>query len=164
MITSLDLVAWQLLVASGHPLPLTQSQIPLLGHAFEARIYAESPAHSFSPAAGPILSLSTPSPSSTIRVELGVEEGESVGVYYDPMIAKLVVWGNDRREALRRMDRALSEWRVVGVQTNVEFLRRVVRSEAFGEGDVETGFIQVNLDHYLARFHAESVSMAETLR
>ncbi|OCH90560.1 hypothetical protein OBBRIDRAFT_812673 [Obba rivulosa] len=175
MITGLDLVEWQLEVAAGNPLPLPQTAIPLVGHAFEARIYAENPRNNFLPDSGQLLYLSTPVPTHifapplsiqaqpqngvsadslftplrdlsvkvvpSVRLEQGFEQGAQIGVFYDPMIAKLVVHGNDRTEALRRLRGALEEYKVVGVSTNVEFLRTLAGNQAFIDGEVETGFI-----------------------
>ncbi|KIJ66464.1 hypothetical protein HYDPIDRAFT_86424 [Hydnomerulius pinastri MD-312] len=171
MITGLDLVEWQLEVAAGNPLPLNQSTIPLVGHAFEARIYAENPRNNFLPDSGPLLYLSTPTPTHTfapslppcssesstpsrripdtsaaitpsLRLEQGFKQGAQIGVFYDPMIAKLVVHGRDRVEALRMLRRGLEEYEVVGVSTNIEFLRTLAGNESFVDGDVETGFIK----------------------
>lgn len=112
MITGIDLVDWQIRIASGEPLPLTQDQIVRRGHAFEARIYAEDPASGFLPGAGPLNHLSTPEPSEFVRVETGVREGDDVTVHYDPMIAKLVVWGENRSQALNSLISRLSEYHV----------------------------------------------------
>ncbi|KZV63273.1 hypothetical protein PENSPDRAFT_616869, partial [Peniophora sp. CONT] len=171
MITGLDLVEWQLEVAAGNPLPLSQEQIPLAGHAFEARIYAENPRNGFLPDSGALLYVSTPEPTTifapplppathsfsgleavsaapaqtivvpSVRLEQGFGAGAQIGVFYDPMIAKLVVHGPDRASALRILSRALEEYRVVGVHTNVEFLRALAQHPKFIEGDVDTGFI-----------------------
>ncbi|KAF7347271.1 hypothetical protein MVEN_01482200 [Mycena venus] len=165
MVTGLDLVEWQLEVAAGNPLPLAQSSIPLVGHAFEARIYAENPRNNFLPDSGPLLHLSTPTPTHifaspfpsippssgasslsdltpslsshdaaavlpSVRLEQGFGQGSQIGVFYDPMIAKLVVHGKDRTEALRVLRKALDEYHVVGVSTN----------------EVETGFIPKHFD------------------
>lgn len=112
MITGVDLVDWQIRIASGEPLPVTQEQITRKGHAFEARIYAEDPASGFLPGAGPLNHLTTPQPSEFVRVETGVREGDDVSVHYDPMIAKLVVWGQDRSSALNSLISRLSEYHV----------------------------------------------------
>ncbi|EMD31129.1 hypothetical protein CERSUDRAFT_89453 [Gelatoporia subvermispora B] len=175
MITGLDLVEWQLEVAAGNPIPLAQTSIPLVGHAFEARIYAENPRNNFLPDSGQLLYLSTPTPTHvfapsvsmqspphnealsvpqftplrdpstkvapSVRLEQGFEQGAQIGVFYDPMIAKLVVHGRDRTEALRMLRLALEEYKVVGVSTNVEFLRALAGNQAFIDGEVETGFI-----------------------
>ncbi|EJC98821.1 uncharacterized protein FOMMEDRAFT_114069 [Fomitiporia mediterranea MF3/22] len=146
MITSQDLVEWQLEVASGNPLPMDQSQIPRIGHAFEARIYAENPRNNFLPDVGPLLHLSTPPPSASVRLEEGFLQGSNIELYYDPLISKLVVHGRDRTEALRVLRKALEEYRVVGVSTNVEFLRTLAGNEHFVAGEVETGFIPKHFD------------------
>ncbi|KAJ1985202.1 hypothetical protein H4R34_000161 [Dimargaris verticillata] len=145
MVTKTDLVQWQLEVAAGNPLPLTQAQIPLVGHAFEARIYAENPANDFLPDTGPLVHVATPPTgkvtSDTVRIDTGAVQGDQVSVHYDPMIAKLIVQGRDRAEALRYLCKALQEYQVVGLHTNINFLRSVVSHPAFVSGDVETGFI-----------------------
>ncbi len=142
MITGQDLVAWQLLVASGEPLPLTQDQIQLHGHAFEARIYAEDPANEFLPSTGPLTILRTPQPSAQVRIDSGVIEGDEVSAYYDPMIAKLIVWGSNRTEALRRLVTALNDFRVAGVRTNVDFLRSIANHPQFQRAELSTRFIE----------------------
>ncbi len=141
MITGLDLVEWQLRVARGEPLPLAQDRIALDGHAIEARIYAEDPAKGFLPSTGRLVHLATPPESSHVRVDTGVEQGDEITPYYDPMIAKLVVWGESRPQALARMRRALAQFRVVGVQNNVEFLSRLVTTPAFAGADLDTALI-----------------------
>lgn len=177
MVTGLDLVEWQLEVASGNPLPLSQQSIPLVGHAFEARIYAENPRNDFLPDSGRLLYLSTPEPTHTfaptftpltpltsdlgmtpamhsslriapsVRLEQGFTQGAQIGVFYDPMIAKLVVHAEDRTEALRVLRKALDEYHVAGVSTNVEFLRALAGHQAFVDGEVETGFIPKHHAH-----------------
>ncbi|KAF0296227.1 Methylcrotonoyl-CoA carboxylase subunit alpha, mitochondrial [Amphibalanus amphitrite] len=112
MITGTDLVEWQLRVAAGERLPLLQDQIPLLGHSFEARVYAEDPRAGFMPGAGPLLHLSAPPADQHVRVETGVRQGDEVSVHYDPMIAKLVVWAEDRDLALRKLKRCLAQYAV----------------------------------------------------
>ncbi|KAJ8920987.1 hypothetical protein NQ315_015782 [Exocentrus adspersus] len=121
MITGTDLVEWQLKVASGEKLPVSQKDITMKGHAFEARIYAEDPSQGFLPGAGPLLHLSTPESSEEVRIETGVREGDEVSVHYDPMIAKLVVWGTDRSEALSKLQANLVNYNIAGVETNVNF-------------------------------------------
>jgi 3-methylcrotonyl-CoA carboxylase alpha subunit len=147
MITGLDLVEWQLRVAAGERLPLTQERLSLSGHSFEARIYAEDPARGFLPAAGRIVHLRQLTPSAHVRVDTGVREGEEIGVNYDPMIAKLIVWDVDRAAALNRLRGALAEFEIVGVTTNVSFLLTLTAHSAFAEahldpGALETGFIE----------------------
>jgi len=155
MITGTDLVEWQLRVAAGEPLPLNQSQIKLNGHSFEARIYAEEPANNFLPGAGPLQYLATPQPSSDVRIETGVSQGDEVSVHYDPMIAKLVVWSQDRSSALRKLRSCLSEYNIVGLNTNVDFLMQLAAHEKFVEGDVHTDFIE---QHYDELFPKRAIS------
>ncbi|KAG8963374.1 hypothetical protein FRC05_004762 [Tulasnella sp. 425] len=146
MITKQDLVQWQLEVASGNPLPLKQDEIPRVGHAFEARIYAENPRNNFLPDVGPLLYLSTPEPSENLRVEEGFKAGSRIEVFYDPLISKVVAHGRDRTEALRVLRKALEEYHVVGLSTNVQFLRTLAGNEDFIEGSVETAFIDKHFD------------------
>jgi 3-methylcrotonyl-CoA carboxylase alpha subunit len=146
MITGVDLVEWQLRVAAGERLPLTQEQIALHGHAIEARIYAEDPDRDFLPSIGRIMYLRTPETSAQVRIDTGVREGDAISRYYDPLIAKLIAWGEDRSAALRRLKAALAAYRVAGVTTNVTFLQRLLAHDAFASGRVDTGLI--------ARHHA----------
>jgi 3-methylcrotonyl-CoA carboxylase alpha subunit len=141
MITGLDLVEWQLRVAAGEPLPFAQEDVPLDGHAIEARIYAEDPDRDFLPSIGCIAHLRAPSLSEDVRVDTGVRAGDEISRYYDPMISKLIVHGEDRATALRRLAAALVEYEVAGVATNVPFLRRVVAHSAFASGKIDTGLI-----------------------
>eukprot|EP01137_Pigoraptor_chileana_P009192 Opistho-2@57088 len=147
MVTGADLVELQLKIASGMPLPMKQSDIKLNGHAFEARIYAENPAKNFLPGTGPLVHLRTAEPSDTVRIETGVRQGDAVTVHYDPMIAKLVVWGPDRDSALLKLRNCLNQYEIVGLNTNIQFLSDLAGHHAFRAGDVETGFI--------ARFNSE---------
>src|ERR1035437_1530709 len=124
MITGLDLVEWQLRIAAGEPLPLKQDQSQLRGHAIEARIYAEDPAHDFLPSIGKLVHLTTPIASPHVRIDTGVEQGDTITPFYDPMIAKLIVWDETRDLALSRMNRALGEYQIVGGANNTGFLPR----------------------------------------
>lgn len=142
MITGLDLVEWQLRVASGEPLPLSQEQLEIHGHAIEARIYAEDPDKGFLPSTGRLVHLSSPPENEHVRVDTGVEQGDEITPHYDPMIAKLIVWGADRRQALTRMGQALAQYRIVGVSNNVDFLGRLVRVPSFANADLDTGLIE----------------------
>ncbi|MGK0269538.1 MAG: 3-methylcrotonyl-CoA carboxylase alpha subunit [Cocleimonas sp.] len=144
MISGQDLVEWQLLVASGKPLPLTQDQLQINGHSFEARIYAESPDNNFLPATGTLQYLKTPNQNAHVRVDTGVMQGDEVSVYYDPMIAKLIVWDSDRDSALRQMKTALLNYKIMGVDTNLEFLLTLFSVPAFANEDFDTGFIEKN--------------------
>jgi len=141
MIYGLDLVAWQLDVAEGKPLPLTQEQLDARrrGHAVECRIYAEDPVK-FLPSPGRITHLRVPD-GPYVRNDSGCYEGAEIPVHYDPMISKLVVWGEDRDRAVARMRRALDEYQVRGIETNLAFHRRCLRHPAFVAGDYDTGFI-----------------------
>ena len=155
-ITGLDLVEWQLRVASGEPLPLKQHELRMHGHAIEARICAENPDAQFLPATGTLEVFRTPvaacferapgasagTPNAPVRFDAGVREGDAVLPYYDSMIAKLIVWGADREQALARMDAALGQTHIVGLHTNVAFLRRVVRSRSFAQADLDTALIE----------------------
>ncbi|KAK1311153.1 hypothetical protein QJS10_CPA08g00318 [Acorus calamus] len=142
MIVGQDLVEWQIRVANGEPLPLIQSQVPLTGHAFEARIYAENVPRGFLPATG-VLHHYRPVPlSSSVRVETGVGEGDTVSMHYDPMIAKLVVWGENRDAALIKLKDCLLKFQVAGLPTNINFLQRLANHWAFEDGLVETHFIE----------------------
>uniref|UniRef100_A0A2P2MDV1 Methylcrotonoyl-CoA carboxylase subunit alpha isoform X1 n=1 Tax=Rhizophora mucronata TaxID=61149 RepID=A0A2P2MDV1_RHIMU len=146
MIVGQDLVEWQICIANGEPLPISQSQVPLSGHAFEARIYAENVPRGFLPAAG-VLHHYQPAPvSSTVRVETGVKEGDAVSMHYDPMIAKLVVWGKNRPAALVKLRDCLSKFQVAGVPTNISFLQKLANHRAFEDGNVQTHFIEHHKD------------------
>ena len=142
MISGQDLVEWQLRVAAGEPLPCSQAQLKINGHAFEARIYAEDPEHDFLPATGVLRSLQGPNENIHVRIDTGVVEGDEVSIYYDPMIAKLVVWDIDRDRALQRLTDALSQYRISGLTTNIGFLYNLATSLSFQNGDVDTGYIE----------------------
>ena len=144
MITGLDLVEWQLRVAAGGALPLSQKDISFEGHAIEARIYAEDPARDFLPATGRIAHLSLPQQNKQVRIDAGVTAGGEITPWYDPMIAKLIVHGPDRAAALARLRQALAEVEIAGVTTNVGFLGRVAASRAFGAAELDTGLIERN--------------------
>ncbi len=143
LVTGLDLVEWQLRVAAGEALPLKQDELRLRGHAIEARLYAEDPAKHFLPAIGRLAHLSLPAsaPMGPVRIDTGVRQGDTVSIHYDPMIAKIIAWGEDRGAALRRMAKALEETRVAGLATNRDFLHAVVTHSAFAKGEIHTGFI-----------------------
>ncbi len=141
MITGLDLVEWQIRVATGAPLPCSQDEVPLQGHAIEARIYAEDPEREFLPSTGAIVHLRWPQPDRSIRVDSGIRQGDVVTVHYDPLLAKLIVHGQDRETAVRRLQRALSRCEVVGVTTNLTLLRSVSAHPQFESADIHTGFI-----------------------
>jgi acetyl-CoA carboxylase biotin carboxylase subunit len=143
-ITGLDLVAEQVRIAEGEPLGYTQADLRIHGHAVECRVYAEDVPAGFLPAPGPLLRHRPPS-GPFVRTDAGVEEGDVVPLYYDPMISKVTVWGRTRDEAIARMDRALAEYDVAGVPTTIPFCRFVMQHEAFRSGHFDTGFV----DRYL---------------
>jgi 3-methylcrotonyl-CoA carboxylase alpha subunit len=144
-ITGLDLVEWQLRVASGEPLPLKQEELRIQGHAIEARICAETPDNQFLPATGRLDVYRKPAATSfergSVRVDDGVREGDAISPFYDSMVAKLIVHGDTRAEALARMDAALAQTRIVGLSTNVQFLRHVVTSASFAQAQLDTALI-----------------------
>jgi 3-methylcrotonyl-CoA carboxylase alpha subunit len=152
MITGFDLVEWQLQVASGLPLPATQAQLRIDGHSLEARIYAENPDKGFLPSVGTLKMMRTPEAVSftgqqrphpaAVRVDSGVREGDTITPFYDPMIAKLIVWGSDRSQAIARMRLALDDFQVVGPHTNLEFLKRLMENQSFASGQLDTGLIE----------------------
>ena len=146
MITGQDLVAWQLRVAAGQPLPLKQEQLEIRGHALEARIYAEDANKGFLPATGQLIRLAPPAESINVRVDTGVEEGDEITPFYDPMIAKLIVWDETRDGALARMRQALADYQVAGLTTNIDFLSRLVACPAFAGADLDTGLIERQKD------------------
>lgn len=146
MITNEDLVQWQLTVAEGKALPKTQHELVLSGHAFEARIYAEDPDNEFLPCTGTLNLLRPPVQTEVVRVDTGVREGDEVSVYYDPMIAKLVVWGESREIALKRLIHALNNYYIEGLSTNISFLKRVASHDAFQNAELTTTFIDKHSD------------------
>ena len=155
-ITGHDLVEWQLRVASGQPLPAKQDALRIHGHAIEARICAENPEAGFLPATGELAVLRWPQHVSfqrnadneplhdpaAVRVDAGVREGDAISPYYDSMVAKLIIWGVDRAQALARLETALRDTHIVGLNTNVAFLHRVVQSQAFSQADLDTALIE----------------------
>jgi 3-methylcrotonyl-CoA carboxylase alpha subunit len=142
MILGLDLVEWQLKVASGEPLPETSAQLRPWGHAIEARIYAEDPTRAFLPATGRLHHLRVPAGQAGVRVDTGVREGDQISVHYDPLIAKLIAHGADRQEALRRLRGALGNYEILGVANNIALLSRIAAHPAYAEGRLDTAFIE----------------------
>ncbi len=161
-ITGLDLVEWQLRVASGEPLPLKQDQLKIHGHAIEARICAENPDNNFLPATGTLRVYRKPPCTaferSAVRIDDGVREGDAISPYYDSMVAKLIVHADTREQALARLDEALARTHIVGLATNVQFLRHVVRSRSFAQADLDTALIE---REKAVLFHQEPVSLAQ---
>ncbi|XP_077987299.1 methylcrotonoyl-CoA carboxylase subunit alpha, mitochondrial-like [Glandiceps talaboti] len=161
MITGLDLVEWQFQVASGKSLPLKQEEVRLKGHAFEARIYAEDPKKNFIPGAGPLIYHKPPGLlDATIRLDTGVQQGDEVSVYYDPMISKLIVWSENRSTALSKLKKSLHDYHIVGPRTNMEFLKSLSSHPQFQAGNVHTGFIE---QHYSELFPDEQTLSTEVV-
>jgi propionyl-CoA carboxylase alpha chain len=151
-ITGLDLVWEQIRIAEGETLGYGQDDLSIHGHAIESRVYAEDVASGFLPAPGPLLRHAPPS-GFGVRYDSGVEQGDEIPIHYDPMISKLTSWGRTRIEAIDRMDRALAEYDVAGVETTIPFCRFVMQHEAFRSGHFDTGFVK---DHFSAeRLHAD---------
>ena len=162
MVTGVDLVEWQMRVAAGEALP---QQPGLSGHAIEVRVYAEDPDRDFMPAVGRLVHLRQPEAGPDVRVETGVRQGDAITVHYDPMIAKLVVRGATRDEAVRRLRQCLSEYEVVGVTTNLGLLRRIAAHPDFAAGRFDTGFIGRNEGALLpARGAAPGIAVAAAAR
>ncbi len=150
MITGVDLVAWQIRIAAGEKLTLAQDDIELHGHAVEARVYAEDPEDSFLPSTGTVLRLQEPV-GEGIRVDSSLLEGISISSNYDPMISKVIAWGEDREEAFNRLDRALADTMVLGVKTNTEYLRLLINDEDVRAGRLDTTMIERKMPEFAFR-------------
>ena len=167
MVSGQDLVEWQIRVAAGQALPLKQEQIPRTGHSFEARLYAENPNNQFLPSTGKLQHLRFPTSDKNLRIETGVEQGDSISVFYDPMIAKLVVWGEDRETARKRLLNALGETGIIGVENNIAFLETLATHPDFIENKIDTQYIDKKLDRLLADSEVElpdNVLLAATVK
>ncbi len=149
MVTGLDLVEWQLRVAAGEPLPLRQDEIVSTGHALEVRLYAEDPEANFLPGSGRLERLRLPTPSEHVRVDGGVVEGDTVTIFYDPMVAKIIAWDLDRPRALARLRGALAECEIVGPKSNIAFLEALVRHPVVVNGTIDTSYLDKHLDEVL---------------
>lgn len=160
MVLGLDLVAWQIRIAEGQPLPLQQHELQPNGHAIELRLYAEDPEQGFLPGSGKIERLRLATPSESVRVDGGVIEGDTVSIFYDPMITKLIVHGADRSDALRRMRLALADCDVVGPKSNIDFLERLVRHPAVINAEIDTGYLDRHLDEFLPKPEASLPELA----
>jgi 3-methylcrotonyl-CoA carboxylase alpha subunit len=164
MITGVDLVEWQILVAMGEPLPLAQEDLAINGHAVEARIYAENPAKHFFPSTGTLDELTLPEGIEHVRVDTGVAQGDKITPFYDPMLAKIIVWGSDREEALKRMTAALAASSITGIHSNISFLHRLVQSPSFKNAELDTGLIERELNWlFPPQQPAQEAKPAETL-
>ncbi|MFO1103379.1 MAG: biotin carboxylase N-terminal domain-containing protein [Methylocystis sp.] len=146
MVSNQDLVEWQLRIACGAPLPFTQNELKLSGCAIEARLCAEDPARGFLPAVGEIVHFRAPQPAPFLRIDSGVRAGDQVAPYYDSLLAKLIVHGENRAQALARLQAALEEFEIVGVSTNLDLLRAIAKSDAMARGDYDTEFVANNID------------------
>jgi len=145
----LDLVEWQLRVAAGQPLPLTQDQIRAHGHAIEVRLYAEDPDQNFLPGSGKLQTLRLPARSNHVRIDGGVIEGDTVTIFYDPMIAKLIVYDTNRTQALQRLREALADSEIIGPKSNIGFLERLVRHPAIAGATIDTGYLDRHLEEFV---------------
>ena len=162
LITGTDLVAWQLDVAAGLPLPLTQDAIRLTGHAIEVRLYAEDPANQFMPQTGPIAHW-VPASGPGIRIDGGIQEGQSVTPFYDSMLAKVIAYGANREEARRRLCRALNHSTLFGVKVNSHFLHNLVAHPVFAEGGATTAFIQEHFQADVSMKATEATPLSSAL-
>ncbi|MGH7049914.1 MAG: biotin carboxylase N-terminal domain-containing protein [Acetobacteraceae bacterium] len=166
MITGQDLVEWQLRVAAGEALPLGADRLAIHGHAIEARVYAEDPVRDFLPSIGTLIHLRQPPGNAPgagaghVRVDTGVRQGDEITPWYDPMIAKLIVWGEDRNAALRRLAGALTRYEIVGVATNLDLLRAITDDAAYARGEFDTGFIARHQEQ-LMPVHPPALSEAD---
>jgi 3-methylcrotonyl-CoA carboxylase alpha subunit len=157
MVTGLDLVEWQLRVAAGEKLPLSQNEIKTSGHAIEVRLYAEDPEKNFLPGSGRLERLDLPMPTKNIRIDTGVVEGDTVSIFYDPMIAKLIVWDQDRPRALAQLQNALSHADIKGTKSNIEFLEKLIRHPVVINGSITTNY----LDQHLAEVLPQAAALPE---
>jgi 3-methylcrotonyl-CoA carboxylase alpha subunit len=149
LVTGLDLVEWQLRVAAGEALPRAQDAIGQHGHAIEVRLYAEDPEAGFLPGSGKLERLRLPSADAHVRLDSGVIEGDTVTIFYDPMIAKLIVYDQDRPRALARLRGALAQCEIAGPKSNIEFLERLIRHPAVVEGRIDTGYLDRHLEEFM---------------
>ncbi|XP_050421823.1 methylcrotonoyl-CoA carboxylase subunit alpha, mitochondrial isoform X2 [Adelges cooleyi] len=163
MITGVDLVEWQIKVAEGNKLPLKQEEIQLNGHSLQARIYAEEPFNNFLPAAGNLRYLNYPLTSNDVRVETGVRQGDEVSVHYDPMIAKLVVWSENREDAFAKLKSNLSDFNIGGLSTNIQFLISLCKHDELLKGNVHTGFIEEHKSVLLAKTAPKSELVSQAI-
>ncbi|WP_065188619.1 acetyl-CoA carboxylase biotin carboxylase subunit [Shewanella woodyi] len=151
LVTGQDLVKWQLMVASGHPLPLAQDEVRIHGHSFEVRIYAEDPQNEFLPASGKLNFLREPEQSKFVRIDSGIRENDVISNFYDPMISKLIVWDESRPRALQRLVHSLESYQISGLKHNIEFLANIAEHQAFRDANFSTDFIDRYGDGLIGR-------------
>ncbi|MFT0213825.1 acetyl/propionyl/methylcrotonyl-CoA carboxylase subunit alpha [Pseudomonas sp. F1_0610] len=156
LITGQDLVAWQIRIARGEKLPLTQDQVPLNGHAIEVRLYAEDPDNDFLPATGTLDLYREASAGEGRRIDSGIEQGDSISPFYDPMISKLIAWGSNREEARQRLLAMLADTQIAGVRTNLAFLSRILAHPAFAKAELDTGFIERHTEQLFVKPSTQS--------
>jgi acetyl/propionyl-CoA carboxylase alpha subunit len=147
LVTGIDIAIWQIRIAAGEPLPFSQDEIQQRGHAIECRVYAEDPAHNFLPSIGEIGLYQRPS-GPGVRVDDGIVSGTAVTPYYDPMLAKVITWGNNREEAIGKMIQALQQTVVLGVTTNIPYLLTILQEPTFHGGHTSTNYLQVVLPNW----------------
>ena len=160
MVTGQDLVKWQLMVASGAQLPLSQDEVRIHGHSFEVRIYAEDPQNEFLPASGKLNFLREPEQSKFVRIDSGIRENDVISNFYDPMISKLIVWDETRPRALQRMVHSLQSYQISGLKHNIEFLAKITEHKAFSEANFSTDFIERYGDELIGRSPLQSQESA----
>lgn len=158
-ITDLDLVAWQIQISANQPLPLRQDQLAINGHAIEARIYAEDPERDFLPSTGIIEQINYPE-GSGIRLDNGVQVTDQIGIYYDPLLAKLIVHAESRAAAVDKLQQALQQLHIIGVQTNCSFLRKIIQLDAYLAGKLSTKFIADHAAALAANYHSQPLTLA----
>jgi len=163
LITNIDLVEWQLRIAAGEKLPLTQDKITAYGHAIEARVCAEDPDNQFMPATGSVTYLRETSTDKHVRIDSGIVEGDVITPFYDPMIAKIIAWGESREQAIERLHQALSDYHLAGIKNNIPYLKAILQQADFIKGNLSTHFLQ---DHEIDKLditHINRLLIAATL-
>jgi propionyl-CoA carboxylase alpha chain len=158
-ITGVDLVEQQILISAGHKMDMTQDDVKINGHSFEYRVYAEDPSRKFLPSIGFLTKYKEPDTHKDIRIDTGVQEGSEISMYYDPMISKLITWGEDRKQAMDLLDKAFDQYVVQGVAHNIGFGKSIIHNEAFAAGDYSTAFIP---DFYPEGYNGDVLEQKDT--
>jgi len=166
LVTGQDLVEWQLKIASGQKLPiLDQKKVPLFGHAMEARIYSEDPTNNFLPGSGKIKVLREPKQDGTlVRIDTGVRQGDTISTFYDPMISKLIVSGPDRESTIQTLYQALNDYKIVGLPTNIQFVKKVLLNSDFNSWDYDTSFIEKHDEELIGQQSKYSLQVTDKNR